>query len=250
MQRRPAIPVVAISLSVLASLLFPSCVFGQAGWWKKYSTPGTSVIAVEGDRRIVNGVEVRYYTFKAEGFPTKTKLALLVRDLAAGEEISLAQTVMVDETENVVSQSGEVYKVAFVVMSPGETYQVALGDPDKNKKLSNFVQITPVPIEARDGPCHIYAILYRPYGAAYEVHGEGFLAKENFRVSADSEGESHSFEISAGEDGTWWKVFVPTMKRMSSGTLRLSVESKTCKLSLAIPWENPSKRPNLKRMRQ
>jgi hypothetical protein len=237
MPRRFAISIPAISAALATALLFPSPAPCQAGWRKDTLTPGTKIIAVAAGTQVQKGLTVRAYKLKAEGFPKNTTLQIVMLDLAANEDFQPVGPVTVNDAGDVVTPGGDDRIFLFATQDPGETYQFAIINPVD--KMVNFAQITPIPLETSEGPCHLSAILAKPYGAAYEIHGEGIEPYEKIRLSTDSGGVRNSFDVQTEIDGTFLKTIAPHEDKSASGYLKLGVDSKSCKLSLELPWERP-----------
>jgi len=226
-----------ISTALATVLLFPPPTPCQAGWREETATPGTKITAVPAGTLVDKGITVRSYKLRAEGFPKNTKLQIVMLDLAANDDFQSEGWVVVNDAGDIVAPGGDDRIFGFATQDPGETYQIAVINPVD--KMSNFVQITPIPLETRNGPCHLSAILAKPSGMAYEIHGDGFESSEKISLSTDAKSLPKWFYAQTENDGTFLTTVAPHQKRGASGHLKLDVDSKSCKLSLELPWEMP-----------
>ncbi|MHB8410722.1 MAG: hypothetical protein ACYDDI_02110 [Candidatus Acidiferrales bacterium] len=210
---------------------------GQAGWWKSNSTPGFDVELVKTKDFKFQSARIFYYVLRTKGFPAHAVVAGILRDLASGNNVLPLGRFQIDDKGRVLESDGTEYNLILGSISPGETYQLGLGVPGKN--MADFAQVTPIPIETRNGQCHVWAILVAPYGTAYEVHGEGFRPGEQVAFFASSDGEVHNGRFPTHDDGTWWTIVLPGVKGKLSGTVQMTFTGNTCKVTIDAPWQAP-----------
>ena len=232
-----SLPTRRAAAGIVIPLALAGSALAQAGWWKKYSTPGAEVQLVRSKDFAYKGVRVFYYTVQTKGFPAQSAVTLMVQNLVTGTRPLLLGNYKLDGSGKVVNADGSEYSLILGGPSPGETFQLGVAIPAKN--TNGFGQVTPVPIEARDGPCHLWAILIGRYGTDYEIHGDGFRPGEKVSFVGDSEGEVHEAVIPARSDGSWWTDVLPGVKGKLAGTVKITATGAACRLSIKAPWKAP-----------
>lgn len=223
--------------AIVALLVVVGVAVAQAGWWKQNSTPGIDVHLTKTKDFMYKEARIFYYNVETKGFPAQSDVTLILQNLVTGVQPMLLGNFKVNDKGIVVNSDGSEYSLILGGISPGETFQLAVGMP--SRQINNFDQVTPIPIEARDGACHLWAILIGRYGTGYEVHGDGFHPNDKVSFVGNSEGEVHEGQVPAHDDGSWWTDVLPGVKGKLSGTLKITATGTSCKLSIAAPWKAP-----------
>ena len=222
---------------LLSLLLLVQAALAQVGWWKKYTSPGTDLTIRESHIVTDKGETEYHYFLQAKGFPAGRKYIGAMRDLMSPERLMGTGIRAVDDQGKLISGDGTEFELVIKDFLPGETLQLSILEEDT--RITNFVQITPIPLEGQDGPCHLYAILLDRLSYGYELHAAGFTPGKKIHFQGDSAGEVRDWKVKANKDGSWFGMVFPAVKGKASGVLRWQVEGDSCSPSVQIPWRNP-----------
>ncbi len=218
-------------------LLFVQTAFAQVGWWKKYTTPGTD-LTIRKSYVVTDKGETEYhYFFQAKGFPAGRKYVGLMRNLMSPDRLMGTGIHAVGDQGNLISGDGTEFELVAKGFLPGETIQLSILEEDT--RITNFVQITPIPLEGQDGACRLYAILLDRQQYGYELHAVGFTPRKRIQFHGDSEGEVRDWKVKTDKDGSWLGLMFPAAKGKASGMLRWQVQGESCSPTVQIPWRNP-----------
>jgi hypothetical protein len=103
--------------------------------------------------------------------------------------------------------------------------------------------VVPHPIESRSGSCRLEARLGLPDGEAILVYADGLPALTKAHFVGTSEGEVHPDDYAVDLKGRVRAIQLPYVTGKLKGTLKVSIESKECPLSVEIPWGKGTYRP-------
>ena len=221
----------------------------QMAWGPGLNSPGASTQLKEISRERIKGETVVTYRILTLGLPITTTYNLMTAgfDYVA---VSKLDGLALDESGQVICPGKQTscgtpdkpnapYDLK-VVAAKGESKRFGLVSRDRNFKA--FISIVPFPVEGVDGICSLDAILLTPKAEALLLQGRGFAPNSEVRTQANSAGETRFSTEKTDGNGNFFEIQLPYVEGKSSGTIRVTAQSKSCAPSLDFQWGKDSYR--------
>lgn len=212
------------------------------------SSPGVEFVLEEtGRTRLSDNAQEVTYRLLASGFPQGKTYSLWFNRI--GEESKrLVNKLYVDDSGVMTAQElqpgvdvpflpaplATVLPLTVDHFQPGEPVSLRLVSEDR--QISGYGKAIPVPIEDRDGSCHLYLELMTPDRMTYAAWGKGFAPNEELITESRSNGDVIRSERNAESDGGFLEILLPATKRGSQGSATFSVTGTSCSLRVEYDW--------------
>lgn len=238
-------------LSCTVALLYPESSNAQElDEWRTRtdSSPGVVFVLEETARTtLADTTQEVTYRMSASGFPQGKTYSLWFKRI--GEESKrLVNKLYVDDSGVMIAQElrpgidvpflpaplAEVLPLTLDHFQPGEPVSLSLVSEDK--QIKGYGKAIPVPIEDRDGSCHLYLELITPDRMTYAAWGTGFAPNEELMTESLSNGELIRSKRSAESDGGFLQIVLPATKPKSQGSATFSVTGTSCSLLVKYDW--------------
>ena len=215
---------------------------------KTDSSPGVVFVLEETARTtLTDKTQEVTYRLLASGFPQGKTYSLWFTRI--GEDSRrLVNKLYVDDSGVMIAQElqpgidvpflpaplADVLPLTVDHFQPGEPVSLSLVSEDK--QIKGYGKAFPVPIEDRDGSCHLYLELITPDRMTYAAWGTGFAPNEELTTESLSNGEVIRSKRSAESDGGFLEILLPATKRRSQGRATFSVTGTSCSLLVRYDW--------------
>ncbi len=195
------------------------------------------------------------YRFVASGFPPNKVYTVWARPQGRGKPIALETGYVASETGEMVCSEKPMESArtvnkkvlrckpgmklkdlpfTFIGFSRDDVFEGAVISTDETVKA--FAATTPFPIEARNGPCHVWVQRIDDQGLAFAVQGEGFEAGEEVASTSRSNGEVLSGKQKVEDNGALGTILLPGVKGKRSGAVTYALQGKSCQVTVEFDW--------------
>ena len=122
----------------------------------------------------------------------------------------------------------------------GEAVRLILTSVDQTVKA--FAEVFPFPLEARDGPCHLWAELVPgAEGRAFAFYGDGFPRGAKVLTSSHSGHELLNRTITIPDDGSLPPMIIlPAVVGQTSGEASFTAIGPECAPAVTYQWGPPA----------
>jgi hypothetical protein len=122
----------------------------------------------------------------------------------------------------------------------GKAVRLMVASADQSVKA--FAEVFPFPLEARDGPCHLWAeLIPDSQGRSFAFHGDGFPPGAKVVMSSRSGGEIQNRTINASANGSLPPTIIsPAVAGQTSGVASLTAIGPACLPAVAYQWGSPA----------
>jgi hypothetical protein len=223
---------------VMSANSMPQTQSSQDHWGEKFNTAGAKLVLKEIGRDHISGRTVVTYNFFVSGLPRDVSYLLWAR--LVGRAAQPVAEAFLNGDGKLVSRPAIAGKVTEdpinlrVFAGRGEPKQFAL--IAKDGRFQVFGEVIPFPIEAFDGPCHLFAVMGSEAYYTVWIHVTGLQTYEDLVIASQSDGEQMQNRAKASDLGTYDSALFPAVKGKQSGKVRFGVMGKSCKLAIELPW--------------
>ncbi len=194
------------------------------------NSPGVTVTA----REVQRGTQGKYsfvrYEFAADGFPAENCCDIWYYDLNQSitdkGPFRLAEQF---DPNDVTLTSTEFIK--------GEWFEI--GVVSKDKQTRGFVKVIPFPIEAFDGPCHVWMETIVP-GKAFGIFGAGFVPGEQVTTISQSGRERMEDVTQIAANGMMPITVMYPANKQRKYDASFTVIGSRCRVEVPYQWGKPA----------
>jgi hypothetical protein len=241
---------ITLILCMVASFYSASAVAEELDKWQTRTdnSPGV-VFALEETARttLEDGTPEVTYQLSASGFP-QGKTYSLWFDRVGEESKRIVNKLYVDDSGIMIVQEfnpdtvvpflpapmATVLPLTVDHFQPGEPVLLSLISEDE--EIKGHAKDFPIPIEDRNGSCHLYLELITPDRTAFAAWGKGFSPNEELAIESRSNGEVVKSRRNVEVDGNFLEILLPEVKRKSRGSASFHVTGMSCSLMVEYEW--------------
>lgn len=247
--KRSALHITLLSC-IAVSFYSASAVAEELGKWrtKTDNSPGV-VFALEETARttLKDGTPEVTYKLSASGFPQgKTYSLWFVR---VGEESKrIVDKLYVDDSGIMIVQEfkpdtdvpflpapmATVLPLTVDHFQPGEPVSLSLISEDE--EIKGHAKDFPLPIEDRDGSCHVYLEMIEPTRMSFAAWGQGFAPNEEVSVESRSGEEVIKKTRKIESDGGFLDILLPQTVHKKHGVASFRVTGDDCSVAVEYEW--------------
>lgn len=231
----------------------------QMAWGPELNSPGATMQLREISREKVKGQTLVTYRILTTGLPKNSTYNLMTAGFDYVAVSSLDGVTLDDSGQAICAGTegscGTREKPNDLPNGPPNgppdgpidlKVSAATGEPKRFGLVSHdhlakaFLSVVPFPASTTDRGCSLDATLLTPKAEALLIQGSGFQPNSEVRVQANSAGETHFTTEKTDGKGTFIEVQLPYVEGKSNGTIRVTVQTKTCAPSLDFQWGKDS----------
>jgi len=211
----------------------------HTSWGSVASTPNTSLAIKESSR---SGQVIKFRLY-ADGVAKDRIYSIVQWPVTAKEPLEIVQGVTLDASGQAICAgtpatcSGDQPDDPIDISSqpvPGEPLRLGLVSADGAIKV--LAKVVPVPLRGEDRGCTVEGVLLTPGSELVLIVGSGFPANSELTMDSGSEGERHTKQSKADQNGSYTIAIAPYKQGVVRGTVKVTLKSAACSPSVRVPW--------------
>lgn len=243
--------ILALSTSILADQTPTS-----ATKWRisNKDSPGVALWLVETGRQTLgDGTPEVTYSVHTSGFPQGKTYSMWINRVAE-EPFKIVNKMFVDDTrEMIVSEFREDTDVPWLPAPLTEVLPITLdhfqpAEPIRLEIMADDRTVEghaiefPLPIEDKDGSCHLYLEMVDRDRLAFAAWGQGFAPNETVMTESRSGMELVKSSLDVAAAGRFINMLLPQTEGKKQGTASYSVFAQSCSVHVEYEWGKSKKK--------
>lgn len=214
-------------------------------WNPKSNSAGVSIKVTEVDRSLPHRI---YYELSASGFPPNLKYTIATWPANQLKPQAGMTGVTLDASGRAVCAGSpgtcrgdgpnSPIRMQF---SPVKSEPIRLSlVSDDEKHLRAFISFVPIPNRVAENKCSFEEVMLAPFSSLVALQGSGYEPNGDIQFFSESEGEHHDGKLKSDSDGNFHFAMGLGVVGREKGVANVKIVSRSCSLSLAIPWGKDS----------